>query len=278
MVESTTLDQPATINADAAAPVAALAAAPAAPVVSPNPSDNDGEVDADGPEVINGEDQNQTQNQDDLANNGGNANENGQNFNNQNQLQNNEAEAKAWFKKVALLAKGLNLPIKFHVLAGIAVLVVLVAAAACYFDNDSIARNLPWGAGAAVMGAAVMARDYLSAAGDQVLPRMAGISSRIQSFDLFGMVGTSSRVQTLEDKVAALEEEKLDMNTKFATMQGAMIISIARIHGAAKLQAHEHSTLKDQVDRAEAIVDGINALVQDEVQAKLKAIMNEWDV
>ncbi|EJK73537.1 hypothetical protein THAOC_04833 [Thalassiosira oceanica] len=128
-------------------------------------------------------------------------------------------------------AKGLNLPIKFRVLAGIAVLVVLVAAAACYF-----------------------------------------------------VVGISSRVQTLEDKVAALEEEILNMNTKiheldskFATMQGAMITSIARINGAAKLQAHERSTLKDQVDRAEASVDGINALVQYEVQAQIEAIMNEWD-
>ncbi|EJK49975.1 hypothetical protein THAOC_31097, partial [Thalassiosira oceanica] len=53
--------------------------------------------------------------------------------------------------------KGLNLPIKFRVLAGIAVLVVLVAVR---------------------------------------------------------MVGTSSRVQTLEDKVAALEEEILNLNTK----------------------------------------------------------------
>ena len=207
------------------------------------------------------------------------------------------------------IEKGLNLPIMFRVLAGIAVLVVLIAAAAFYFDNDSIVRNLPWGA-----GAAVMAGDFY-AAGGQVragisskIQSSVGISSRvqtledkvaaleeeklimnakiheIQSFVLSTMVRTSSRVQTLEDKVAALEEEKSKMNTeiheldsKFATMKSAMIISIERIHGAAESQAHEHSTLKDQVDRAEASVDGIKARV-DEVQAQLEAIMNAWEV
>ena len=252
-----------------------------------------GGVGEDGPEAV-ANDENQNDN---------NANDNDQKEEQQQNVQfepevdaEGEQPPKANEKKTDLLRKGHK-----SIVLGIGVVALFAfaaASAASYFGSDSFARILQWG-----VGAAVAVQDYSSTA----LSRMTGTASRVQTLNakvaaseqeklamktrideldsLSRMTGTASQVQSLEAKVAALEQEKMAMKTRIdeldsivATMQDAMIISIARIDGDAKLQAQELSTLKDQVDRVEASVDGINALVKDEVETELQALMSEWDV